>query len=70
MLFDMEDAATDKRSSGNRRWGLDVEFPLKDSDGVVVLADRRRTSDRRLGNTSLEERLLMFAGLPQCELDN
>ena len=54
----------DKRSKGQRRWGLDAEFPLRDSDGLIVVTDRRRVTDRRLGNTSLEERLIMFSGLP------
>jgi len=54
-----------KRSKGQRRWGLDTEFPLRDSDGLIVVTDRRRMTDRRLGNTSLEERLIMFSGLPQ-----
>jgi hypothetical protein len=55
----------DKRSKGQRRWGLHNEFPLKDSSGLIVLTDRRRMTDRRLCNTSFEERLLMFSGLPQ-----
>lgn len=59
----------DKRSKGQRRWGLDTEFPLKDSSGLIVVTDRRRMKDRRLGNTSYEERLLMFAGLPQRDPD-
>ena len=59
----------DKRTKGQRRWGLDTEFPLKDSSGLIVVTDRRRMKDRRLGNTSYEERLLMFAGLPQRDPD-
>ena len=58
-----------KRSQGQRRWGLDTEFPLRDADGLIVVTDRRRMTDRRLGNTSLEERLIMFAGLPQRDPD-
>jgi hypothetical protein len=63
----MESVTEKKRSSGQRRWGLDTEFPLKDSDGLIVVTNRRRMTDRRLGNTSLEERLIMFAGLPQID---
>lgn len=59
----------DKRSKGQRRWGLDSEFPLRDCSGLIVVTDRRRVKDRRLGNTSFEERLLMFAGLPHRDLD-
>jgi hypothetical protein len=54
----------EKRSKGQRRWGLDPEFPLKDSSGIMVITDRRRLTDRRLDNVSLEERLMMFAEMP------
>jgi len=40
-------------------------FPLKDSKGVIVISDRRRFRDRRLGNTSFEDRLLMLSEMPQ-----
>ena len=53
-----------KRSKGHRRWGMRAEFPLKDSNGVMVISDRRRISDRRLDNVSLEERLMLFAEMP------
>lgn len=59
----------DKRSKGQRRWGLDTDFPLRDSGGLIVVTDRRRMTDRRLRNTSFEERLLMFSGLPQRDPD-
>lgn len=65
----MVSVSEEKRSKGQRRWGLDTEYPLRDSDGLVVITDRRRISDRRLCNTSLEERLLMFSGLPPQELN-
>jgi hypothetical protein len=54
----------ERRNKGQRRWGLDGGFPLKDSAGVTVIAERRRMSDRRLVNTSLEERLMMFSEMP------
>ncbi len=63
----MGSVTEEKRSKGKRRWGLDTEFPLRDADGLVVVADRRQVTDRRLGNTSLEERLIMFSGLPQLD---
>ena len=65
----MESMTEKKRSKGQRRWELDTEFPLRDSDGLIIVANRRRFTDRRLGNTSLEERLIMFSGLPQRDLD-
>ncbi len=43
----------EKRSKGQRRWGLEQPFPVKDSDGVVVVADRRQLTDRRLDNRPL-----------------
>lgn len=58
---------SEKRSIGHRRWGLDADFPLKDSNGILVIAERRRMTDRRLDNTSLEERLMMFAEMPQLD---
>ena len=58
-----------KRSKGQRRWGLEQEFPVKDSNGVIVVADRRRLTDRRLDNTSLEDRLMMFSGMPVVDLE-
>ena len=54
---------TDRRNMGQRRWGLDAGFPLKDSNGITVITERRNMSDRRLVNTSLEERLTMFSGM-------
>jgi hypothetical protein len=59
----MRTTLNDRRNRGERRWGLPTDFPLKDSSGVVVVIERRQLSDRRLENTSLEERLLMFSGL-------
>ena len=64
-----EDVMLEKRSKGKRRWGLDHEFPVKDSDGVIVVADRRRLTDRRLDNTSLEDRLMMFSEMPVVDLE-
>jgi hypothetical protein len=55
---------------GNRRWGLSSEFPLKDCNGSLVIAERRRLVDRRLDNTSLEDRLLMFSGLVLVDRDH
>jgi len=54
----------EKRAKGQRRWDSFPEFPLMDSKGVIVISDRRRVCDRRLGNTSLEQRLLMLSEMP------
>jgi hypothetical protein len=35
------------RQKGNRRWDLPHEFPLIDSQGILVMCDRRRLTDRR-----------------------
>jgi len=66
----MSRAIPERRNLGQRRWGLSAEFPLKDCNGSLVIAERRRLADRRLENTSLEDRLLMFAGLVPTERDN
>jgi hypothetical protein len=52
---------------GERRWGLGFEFPIRDSSGTLVMSNRRKLSDRRLDNTTLEERLLMFSGTVRVE---
>jgi hypothetical protein len=66
----MKPALQDRRNRGERRWGLSSEFPLRDSNGITVVTERRIMSDRRLENTSLEDRLLMFAGLVPMEDSN
>ena len=43
----------EKRSKGQRRWGLEADFPFKDSSGLMVIANRRRITDRRLDNVCL-----------------
>ncbi len=54
----------ERRNKGKRRWGLANGFPLKDCNGIAVIAERRRMADRRLTNTSLEERLMMLSEMP------
>lgn len=66
----MRKALQDRRNLGERRWGLSTEFPLKDSNGSLVIAERRCLSDRRLENTTLEDRLLMFSGLVPVDQDS
>lgn len=53
-----------KRQSGERRWGLPVEFPLTDKYGVAVSRDRRCGDERRIGPASLEDLLILFSELP------
>lgn len=59
----------DRRNTGERRWGLESDFPVKDCHGLLVMRERRNLSDRRLENTTFEERLLMFSGQPQTEAE-
>ncbi len=51
----------EKRSKGQRRWGIAAEFPLTDTSGITVVIDRRRMRDRRLDNIPLAERLMLFS---------
>jgi hypothetical protein len=51
----------EKRSKGQRRWGMRVDFPLVDNGGITVVIDRRHLQDRRLDNIPLAERLMLFA---------
>ena len=44
-----------RRQPGDRRWGLHAEYPLRDSGGFVVVADRRSLPDRRKADASMEE---------------
>jgi hypothetical protein len=59
---------TDRRFRGQRRWGLDTEFPFIDSDGVTIISNRRHMSDRRLDNISLEERQTLFSEMLPADL--
>jgi hypothetical protein len=54
----------EKRSKGQRRWGLEVTFPLVDSNGLTVIRDRRTLPDRRLDNISLDDRLTLLSEMP------
>jgi hypothetical protein len=54
----------EKRSRGQRRWGLEVTFPLVDSNGVTIIRDRRTLPDRRLDNISLDDRLTLLSEMP------
>lgn len=53
-----------KRQPGDRRWGMDVGFPMTDSDGVYVIRDRRSGVDRRKARATLEDLLILFSQAP------
>lgn len=53
-----------QRQQGDRRWGMDVEFPMTDSDGVYVMCNRRSGVDRRKFIASLEDLLILFSQAP------
>jgi hypothetical protein len=53
-----------KRQPGDRRWGMPVEYPLIDCDGLQVANDRRKGKDRRESPASLEDLLILFSQLP------
>ena len=43
------------RQRGNRRYDMPAEFPLEDSQGVIVIQDRRRLPDRRKAKYDLDD---------------
>ncbi len=53
-----------KRRPGEKRWGIPVEFPLTDSNGVRVTRNRRSGVDRRKTIASFEELLVLFSAIP------
>lgn len=55
---------TERRSKVERRWEFESGFPLVDSEGVTVIRNRRRITDRRLDRITLEERLTLFSEMP------
>jgi len=57
----------EKRIQNKRRGGLYPEFPLMDGRGIIVISERRRIRDRRLHNTTLEDRLLMLSEMPPSD---
>jgi hypothetical protein len=64
LMFCGEKITMEKRSKGQRRWGLEVTFPLVDINGVTVIRDRRTLPDRRLDNISMDERLTLLSEMP------
>ena len=53
-----------KRQLGERRWGLPVDYPFIDCNGVHVTLDRRSGIDRRQSPANLEDLLILFSQLP------
>jgi hypothetical protein len=49
------------RQKGSRRFGLPVEFPLMDSQGVFVIKERRQITDRRKVKDYLDELEVMIS---------
>ena len=43
------------KQRGSRRFGLPVEFPLTDNQGLCVIHDRRRVPDRRKSKHGIED---------------
>ena len=50
-----------RRQPGDRRWGLHVDYPLQDSSGFLVLANRRKLRERRRADTTMEELAALLA---------
>jgi hypothetical protein len=50
-----------RRQPGDRRWGLHADYPLQDSSGFLVLANRRKMRDRRSINSTMEELAALLA---------
>ncbi len=63
----MNNTRNDRRHPGERRWALQDDFPITDYTGVLVIKERRNQPDRRLDNTTLEDRMLMFSCMPPME---
>jgi hypothetical protein len=49
------------RERGSRRMGLPVEFPLRDSQGTLVLSDRRKLPDRRKQQCGIDDLRVILA---------
>lgn len=57
-----------KKQPGERRWGIPVDYPFTDCNGVHVVLDRRSGIDRRQSPTDLEDLLILFSQLPSIDL--
>ena len=50
-----------ERQKGSRRFDMPVEYPLEDSQGVIVIQDRRRWSDRRKAEHSIDDQKVIVS---------
>jgi hypothetical protein len=48
------------RQKGDRRWDLPHDFPLVDSQGMLVTTERRRLPDRRSNRGDLDNLLAIL----------
>jgi len=51
------------RQKGNRRWDLPREFPLVDSQGLLVMCDRRKLADRRKNSGDIDSLMAILSRL-------
>jgi len=57
------------RQKGNRRWDLPHEFPLVDSQGILVMCDRRRLTDRRKIHGDLDNLMAILSRISTAHTD-
>jgi len=50
-----------ERQKGSRRIDISVEFPLEDSQRVIVIQDRRQLSDRRKAEHSNDNQKVILS---------
>jgi hypothetical protein len=57
------------RQKGNRRWDLPHEFPLMDSQGILVMCDRRKLTDRRKTHCDLDSLMAILSRISTGHTD-
>jgi hypothetical protein len=57
------------RQKGNRRWDLPHEFPLVDSQGILVMCDRRKLTDRRKTLGDLDDLIAILSRISTGHTD-
>ena len=57
------------RQKGNRRWDLPHEFPLVDSQGILVMCDRRKLTDRRKTHDDLDSLMAILSRISMSHSD-
>ena len=53
-----------RSSKGRRDPHASAQFPQENNERELVLADRRKTTERRIENLATEERQLLLSELP------